>query len=393
MCGFNPRRPLNLFLRLFHAFSMGALTSKPFAFRARRWELNDRYTYDLTDAYFSPIRVSLRGPSVMRVLPDVREGSISEWISDRARFSYDSSSNLDQFKFDKSLIPGQPSNFYFSNYWLNFYSKRVNFSPFLSCDVYASIKNKSSITFRGLTSPAFFNFDFRPALPVSLYEPAPTSIFLAGINVRYDIPVFAISLRKAFLSGAANFFNIGFFTNNLLGETNFGSSVSSLFSLIRSKSRLSRLTLGDSVFYTNPRLYSILKLHFKKVYCAFSSSPSLASSEINFFSPAPSRPNFYFHTPHFYYHESLQIRNGVFTTFPSILSSVSRRHPLLFFNGKLPAALTRNFFTYLNNNVGAFHYSNYYTYYTFNLYSSRSINNLLSLTRQTAERSTFTYNI
>jgi hypothetical protein len=68
---------------------VGALTSKPFAFTARAWELKFAESVDVTDGLGSNIRVDTRGTEVMRIVPRLHEGVNEEWISDKARFSYD----------------------------------------------------------------------------------------------------------------------------------------------------------------------------------------------------------------------------------------------------------------------------------------------------------------
>ncbi|MCW8056081.1 NADH-quinone oxidoreductase subunit NuoG [Agrobacterium tumefaciens] len=68
---------------------VGALTSKPFAFTARPWELNKTETIDVMDALGSAIRVDTRGREVMRVMPRVNEAINEEWISDKSRFIWD----------------------------------------------------------------------------------------------------------------------------------------------------------------------------------------------------------------------------------------------------------------------------------------------------------------
>ena len=68
---------------------VGALTSKPYAFAARPWELKKTESIDVLDAVGSNIRVDSRGDEVMRVLPRLHEEVNEEWISDRTRFAYD----------------------------------------------------------------------------------------------------------------------------------------------------------------------------------------------------------------------------------------------------------------------------------------------------------------
>jgi NADH-quinone oxidoreductase subunit G len=68
---------------------VGALTSKPYAFQARPWELSKTESIDVMDAVGSAIRVDTRGREVMRILPRVNEQVNEEWISDKTRFIWD----------------------------------------------------------------------------------------------------------------------------------------------------------------------------------------------------------------------------------------------------------------------------------------------------------------
>ncbi len=68
---------------------VGALTSKPYAFHARPWELGKTESIDVMDALGSAIRVDTRGREVMRVMPRVNEEINEEWISDKTRFIWD----------------------------------------------------------------------------------------------------------------------------------------------------------------------------------------------------------------------------------------------------------------------------------------------------------------
>ncbi len=68
---------------------VGALTSKPYAFSARPWELRKTPSIDALDAVGSNIRVDCRGREVMRVLPRLHEDINEEWISDKTRHACD----------------------------------------------------------------------------------------------------------------------------------------------------------------------------------------------------------------------------------------------------------------------------------------------------------------
>ena len=68
---------------------VGALTSKPYAFTARPWELTKTETIDVMDALGSNIRVDTKGREVMRILPRNHDEVNEEWISDKTRFVWD----------------------------------------------------------------------------------------------------------------------------------------------------------------------------------------------------------------------------------------------------------------------------------------------------------------
>jgi len=68
---------------------VGALTSKPYAFVARSWELNKTESIDVMDALGSAIRIDTRGSEVMRILPRTNDDINEEWISDKTRHVVD----------------------------------------------------------------------------------------------------------------------------------------------------------------------------------------------------------------------------------------------------------------------------------------------------------------
>ena len=80
---------------------VGALTSKPYAFKSRPWELTKTETHDVFDAIGSSIRVDTIGNNVLRVLPRSNEEINEEWISDKTRFAID---GLSKQRLDKVFI-------------------------------------------------------------------------------------------------------------------------------------------------------------------------------------------------------------------------------------------------------------------------------------------------
>jgi NADH-quinone oxidoreductase subunit G len=80
---------------------VGALTSKPYAFNARPWELRKTETIDAFDALGASIRVDARGSEVLRVLPRLNEATNEEWIGDKTRHAID---GLRRQRLDKPYV-------------------------------------------------------------------------------------------------------------------------------------------------------------------------------------------------------------------------------------------------------------------------------------------------
>ena len=80
---------------------VGALTSKPYAFQARPWELSKTESIDVFDAMGSSIRIDSLGKKTLRVLPRSNDQINEEWISDKSRFAIDGLSNQ---RLDKPYI-------------------------------------------------------------------------------------------------------------------------------------------------------------------------------------------------------------------------------------------------------------------------------------------------
>ena len=80
---------------------VGALTSAPYAFEARPWELKKTLSIDVSDAIGSNIRLDSRGREVLRALPRVNDDVNEEWLSDRARYVVD---GLTRRRLDKPWL-------------------------------------------------------------------------------------------------------------------------------------------------------------------------------------------------------------------------------------------------------------------------------------------------
>ena len=80
---------------------VGALTSRPYAFEARPWELKKTLSVDVSDAVGANIRLDSRGREVMRALPRINDDVNEEWLSDKARYQVD---GLQRRRLDKVYV-------------------------------------------------------------------------------------------------------------------------------------------------------------------------------------------------------------------------------------------------------------------------------------------------
>lgn len=206
---------------------VGALTSKPYAFLARPWELIDLKFIDIFDTTMSKIKINFRGLNVVRILPFVSEKLNEEWITDKIRFSYDAY-NLQRlvapvFIFNNQFFYCSWKNllFCFKKFYLNnlkflYYSnKNSNFNVFIgkfvdiSSIVYLNKFLKSqfdviNLLFDFKIDSKNFN-DFRmfylSKQNINLYN----KIYLVNCNLRYENPIINLELKR-FLANKSNFF-------------------------------------------------------------------------------------------------------------------------------------------------------------------------------------------
>lgn len=232
---------LNFSLKL-----VGALTSKPYTYRARVWELERLEFFDFYDGMLGNIFIDIRGQSIMRVLPRINEYINEEWVSDKIRFSYDA------FRRQRLLIPlykdilnkkykeisWEESFFiFFYNYNLfnyDFLNKNslqgiigrfvdlesmVSLKEFFSKfeDSIMSIKFKDNISF--YENSEIFNFKLN--IDYNKIEELESCLFF-GLNLRYESPVLHLKLLRAVNKGLivfslmSSFFKI---KNYSLGNT------------------------------------------------------------------------------------------------------------------------------------------------------------------------------
>ncbi len=194
---------------------VGALTSKPYAFNARPWELAKTESIDVMDALGSNIRVDARGDAVLRVLPRVNEGVNEEWISDKTRYAED---GLSRQRLDRPYV--RENGALRAASWeeaLAATARALSGDPkkigAIAGDLACAESMKATLDlFRALGSP---NTDCRPDgaklggvrqgylfnSTIAGVDEA-DAILLIGTNPRLEAPVLNARIRKAWLRGA-----------------------------------------------------------------------------------------------------------------------------------------------------------------------------------------------
>ncbi len=193
---------------------VGALTSKPYAFTARPWELRKTETIDVMDALGSNIRVDCKGREVKRIVPRNHDGVNEEWISDKTRFIWDGlrRQRLDQpyIRVDGKLRPATwPEALSAAAKALSGAKKTVGLVGDLA-PVEAAFSLKQLV--QGLGGAVECRVD-RARLPAdnragyvgtARIEDIDNAqmIQLIGTNPRVEAPVLNARIRKAWLNGA-----------------------------------------------------------------------------------------------------------------------------------------------------------------------------------------------
>jgi hypothetical protein len=305
---------------------MGALTTKTFAYKGRKWELRSLESYDLNDSFFINIQFEFRDSDrILRIIPS----SINPtWITDKVRFFFDGFYYerflypvffllgkeikffwLDFFKFFQYFFLKKILKKYFLNFFfkkkMNFFFKKNEIRAFISLgnlSSYLSIFNFYNLVLN-LNFTFFKNLkknktDFREdfLLDSSLLNSFKNYdlFFLIGLNLRLEFPYFNLIFQK--LNKSKEVYEFSSFSNNYSisqSQFNFGPLMQNFINFIEGKHIASLILkkkknpiffLGFSVikfldFFQNLR-YFIFQKYF--LISLWSNSPSI--SELSLFS-------------------------------------------------------------------------------------------------------------
>tara|TARA_B100001175_G_scaffold152527_1_gene129274 strand:+ start:1031 stop:3058 length:2028 start_codon:yes stop_codon:yes gene_type:complete len=236
---------------------VGALTSKPYIFEARPWELKKTETIDVMDAIGSNIRVDTYGWEVKRVLPRINEEINEEWISDKTRYACDGLKNqrLDtpyfknKNKFEKiswkeayikifdiisktssekiSGITGDMTNMETLYAIKEFFEKTIKSKNLdsRSESYYVNSSNRSNYIFNS---------------KITGIEDSDL-IILIGTNPRYEATILNSRIRKSYLNNNIDIFSIGSVGDLTYPYTPLDNSTKVINEIINNKNNLSNL--------------------------------------------------------------------------------------------------------------------------------------------------------
>ena len=235
---------------------VGALTSKPYAFKSRPWELNKTETYDVFDGIGSSIRIDTRGKKVFRALPRINEETNQEWISDKTRFAIDglSSQRLDKVylkangKLEKSswdkafneikdqiIRRGEKNTVFLSGKFTDVETlfSSIKFSESLNSNNYdCRFDNAQFIS----SSSASYKFNS------SIQEiDNADAILLIGSNPRWEAPVLNARIRKAYIENNCKIGLIGPKLDLTYDYDHLSSSLKYLNDILDNKSNFNKV--------------------------------------------------------------------------------------------------------------------------------------------------------
>ena len=284
---------------------VGALTSKPYAFVNRSWELKTVNAIDFSDGFSGDLQIYLKNNSVIKILPGYTDTLNNEnWISDKTRFAFDGMFSPERVL--EGIIKNFKDGTLISNTWktlLNEITLTLYFQDHLNkhfyktnslCIIFDNNVSLEVLNLLVLFSKKYSFINLRKS-ENNLAENDQENLFLTnnqsvvsrqlkfshlcllvGINSRYESSQLNILLRKRYLKGDFKIFSFGSFTDLTIPTTSIGLTLKNVQSLVEGNSDICQelihtkttIVVGSSVFQRADskgilKLLKILKLNTK----------------------------------------------------------------------------------------------------------------------------------
>ncbi len=236
---------------------VGALTSKPYAFKARSWELKSTNSIDILDSLCSNIVVQKKGNDIVRILPRTNDQVNEEWLTDKARYSFDSVSknrldvplmktqNFNEISWEeafnllyKNLKPSLFENS--SSIRLKFDSL-ADLETVIACEnINRTLKGKVNIVGDKVVNNSNINLDFMNTYrSTDIYRKISNSdlILLVNVDLKNEIPLLNVRLTNAIKKSGMSVGLIGFNSDYSFNFEHLGFDLKSFINLIEGKNQ------------------------------------------------------------------------------------------------------------------------------------------------------------
>lgn len=243
------------------SYLIGALTSKPYSFKTRSWELSSIETITFSEASGSKVRLDLRGLEILRILPRQHERLNEDWISDKVRFGFDGLKyqRLDcpLMKVSGNLIPVKWKEV--GKFLKKFNEKQFGLR-FLEGLVGSYVELESMVSFKAMINSSGSSFfetrvdgsqesnDIMYSYANRLVETFKTvgAVVLVGLNPRYELPILNIKLRRQSIviwkvERRAIVNVLGFGMNVTYAIQHYGNKAISLLRVVEGRHELSKV--------------------------------------------------------------------------------------------------------------------------------------------------------
>jgi len=292
---------------------VGALTSKPYPFVNRNWELKNVASIDFSDGFGTPVQLFLKNNQIIKILPGYEEATYkTNWISDKTRFSFDgmfsperiiysflnknqkeSSVNLSWQKLFKEFF----CTLYFQNHLLKHYFHTCSITICLNKNINIEVLNllrvlthKHSFFKLRQSESTNLNIDLEEnyLLNSSLNENSLLSAdtcLLLGINPRYEASKLNLKLKSRYLKGNFKVVTLGSLFNLTFSNTTLSSNVQILKSLVEGNNLFCQEFINSS----NPILISSTEILKREDAYGLSNMIKFLTKHINLYSQCNSQ--------------------------------------------------------------------------------------------------------